>query len=144
MRKTKALVVALLAVLGWTVIFFTLLDWWAVTTPGERVASPVGLIAGEVERTAPTLVYFFLVGLVLGRVLGPRAGATWALLAAAVAMSLRALLAQQVFYSGVDSVAVALFAIDYMLPLVLAIGGATTSRLWRSTTSGADGIRNTN
>lgn len=140
MRKTKALISALLAVLGWTVIFFTLLDWWARSTAGERAVSPVGRIAGEVERTAPTLLYFFLVGLLLGRVLGPRAGATWALAAAVAAMSIHALLTQRVFYGGVDFLAVAVLAIDYLLPLVLAIAGAATSRLWRSTTSGADPI----
>lgn len=138
MRKTKALIVALLAVLGWTVIFFTLLKWWAVSTAGERAVSSVGLIAGELERTAPTLLYFFLVGLLLGRVLGPRAGATWALSAAAAAMSIYALLTPPLSYSGVDSPSVALLAIDYLLPLVLAIAGAATSRLWRSATSGAD------
>jgi hypothetical protein len=137
---TKALVGALLAVVGWTAIFFTLLNWWAVSTASERAVSPIGLIAGELERTAPTLLYFFLVGLLLGRVLGPRAGATWALLAAAAAMSFYALLTQQNFRGGLDSLAVTLLAIDYLLPLVLAIAGAATSRLWRSTTGGADQI----
>ena len=138
MRNTKALIGALLAVVGWTVIFFTLLNWWAVSTASERAAGRIGLIAGELERTAPTLVYFFLVGLLLGRVLGPRAGATWALLAAVAAMSIHALLTKQVFHGGLDSLTMALFAIDHLLPLVLAAAGAATSRLWRSTTSGAD------
>lgn len=114
-------------------IFFALLNWWAVSTPGERAVSPIGLIAGELERTAPTLVYFFVVGLLLGRVLGPLAGATWALLAAAAAMSLHALLTRQDFHGDLDSLTVALLAIDHLLPLVLAIAGAATSRLWRST-----------
>ena len=135
---TKALVGALLAVVGWTAIFFTLLNWWAVSTASERVGSPIGLIAGELERTAPTLLYFFLVGLVLGRMLGPRAGATWALVAAVAAMSIHAVLTRQISHGGFDSLAVTLLAIDYLLPLVLAIAGAVTSRLWRNTTGGAD------
>jgi hypothetical protein len=135
MPKTKTLIGALLAVVGWTLLFFTFLNWWAVNTAGERAVSPVGVIASEVERTAPTLVYFFLVGLLLGRMLGPRAGATWALSAAAAAMAIQALLTQRVL--GVDSLAVALLAIDYFLPLVLAIAGAATSRLWQSTTNGS-------
>ena len=138
MRSSKALFGALLAVVGWTLIFFSLLSWWAVNTPSERVVSPIGLIAGELERTAPTLVYFFVVGLLLGRVLGPRTGATWALLAAVAAMSIHALLTQQDFHGGPNSLTVALLAIDHLLPLVLAIAGAATSRLWRSTTGGAD------
>jgi hypothetical protein len=137
MRSSKALFGALLAVVGWTLLFFALLNWWAVSTPSERAVSPIGLIAGELERTAPTLVYFFVVGLVLGRVLGPRAGATWALLAAVAAMSIHALLTQQVLHGGLDSLTVALLAIDHLLPLVVAVAGAATSRLWR-TTSGAD------
>ena len=138
MRNTKALIGALLAVVGWTVIFFTLLNWWAVSTASERAVSGIGLIAGELERTVPTLVYFFLVGLLLGRVLGPRAGAMWALLAAVAAMSIHALLTQQIPHGGLDSLTVALLAIDHLLPLVLAIAGAATSRLWRSKTSGTD------
>lgn len=137
MRNTKALVGALLAVLGWTVIFFALLDWWAVRTAGERAVGSVGLIASELERTAPTSIYFFVAGLLLGRMLGPRAGALWALAAAAVAMCVYALLSRQVFHGGVDPLALALFAIDYLLPLVLAIAGAATSRLWGNTASGA-------
>lgn len=136
MRSTKALFGFLLAVVGWTLIFFALVGWWAANSPSERAASPTGLIAGELEQTAPTLVYFFVVGLLFGRVLGLRAGATWALLAAVAAMSIHALLAQQDFHGGLDSLTVALLAIDHGLPLVLAIAGAATSRLWRSTTSG--------
>ena len=139
MRDTnKALIGALVAVVGWTVIFFTLLNWWAVSTAGERAVSPIGLVARELEQTAPTLIYFFLVGLVLGRLLGPGAGATWALLAAAVAMSIHASLMQQIFPGGFDFLAAVLLAIDHLLPLVLAIAGAATSRLWRRTTSDAD------
>lgn len=138
MRNTKALIGALLAVLGWTVIFFTILSWWAVSTAGERAVSPLGLIAGELERTAPTLVYFFLVGLLLGRMLGPRAGAAWALLAAVAAMSIHAIFTPQIFHGGLDSLTATLFAVDHLLPMVLAIVGAATSRLWRSTTSGSD------
>jgi len=138
MRKTTALIVALLAVVGWTVIFFTVLNWWAVSTASERTTGIVGLLAGEIERTAPTLVYFFVVGLLLGRMLGPRAGMMWALSAAVAAMFVRALLVTRVFYGGVDSLAVALLAIDYLLPVVLAVAGAATSRLWGRTTSGTD------
>lgn len=138
MRSTKALVVALLAVVGWTLIFFTLLSWWASNTPSDRAGSPMGLIAGELERTAPTLIYFFVVGLLFGRVLGPRTGAIWALLAAVAAMSIHALLTPQDFHGGLDSLTVALLAIDHLLPLILAIAGAATSRLWQSTTRGAD------
>jgi hypothetical protein len=137
MRHTKALIGALLAVVGWTVIFFTLLSWWAVSTAGERAVSGIGLIAGELERTAPTLIYFFLVGLLLGRVLRPRVGAVWALLAAVGAMSIHAMFTQRSFHGGLDTLAVALLAIDYLLPLVLAIAGAATSRLWQGTTSGS-------
>ena len=138
MRSTKALIIALLAVVGWTLIFFTLLSWWASNTPSDRAVSPIGLIAGELERTAPTLVYFFVVGLLFGRVLGPRIGASWALLAAVAAMSIHALLTRQDFHGGLDSLTMALLAIDHLLPLVLAIAGAATSRLWQSTTNGAD------
>jgi hypothetical protein len=90
------------------------------------------------ERTAPTLVYFFLVGLLLGRMLGPRAGAGWALLAAAAAMSIHAMLTPQMLHAGIDALTATLFAIDHLLPLLLAIAGAATSRLWRSTTNGSD------
>ncbi|HUL94089.1 MAG TPA: hypothetical protein VLV56_17265 [Burkholderiales bacterium] len=137
MRNTKALVGALLAVVGWTVIFFALLNWWAVTTASERAVSPIGLVANELERVAPTLLYFFVVGLLLGRVLGPRAGAAWALVAAMAAMVIHALLTQRVLYAGLDLMTVALLAVDYFLPLVSAVAGAATSRLWRSSTSGA-------
>jgi hypothetical protein len=138
MRNTKAVLGALLAVVGWTLIFFSLLSWWAVNTPSERAASPIGLIADELERTAPTLVYFFVVGLLLGRVLGPRVGAAWALVAGVVAMSIHALLTRQNFDGGLDSLTVAMFAIDHLLPLVLAIAGAAASRLWQSPTGGGD------
>ena len=138
MWSRKALFGALLAVVGWTLIFFSLLSWWAVNIPSERAVSPIGLIADELERTAPTLLYFFVVGLLLGRVLGPRTGTTWALLAAVAAMSIHALLTQQDFHGSLDSLTVALLAIDHLLPLVLAIAGTATSRLWRSTTNGAD------
>lgn len=138
MRNTKALIGALLAVVGWTVIFFTILTWWAVSTAGERAVSPIGLIAAELERTAPTLLYFFFVGLLLGRMLGPRAGAAWALLAAVAAMFIHAMLAPQMFHAGLDALSAALLAVDHVLPLLLAIAGAATSRLWRSTTSGSD------
>ena len=137
MRNTKALVGALLAVVGWTVIFFALLNWWAVTTASERAVSPIGLVANELERVAPTVLYFFVVGLLLGRVLGPRAGAAWALVAAMAAMVIHALLTQRVLYAGLDLMTVALLAVDYFLPLVSAVAGAATSRLWRSSTSGA-------
>ena len=138
MWSTKALFGFLIAVVGWTLIFFALLGWWAVNAPSERAASSIGLIAGELERAVPTLVYFFVVGLLLGRLLGPRAGAAWALLAAVAAMVIHALLTQQDFHGGPNSLTVVLLAIDHLLPLVLAIAGAATSRLWRSTTGGAD------
>jgi hypothetical protein len=138
MRNTKAFIGALLAIVGWTVMFFALLNWWAVSTASERASSPLGLVVSELEGTAPTLVYFFVVGLLLGRVLGPSAGAKWALFAAVAAMSIHALLSRQVLHGDLDSVTVALLAIDHLLPLVLAIAGAATSRLWRSTTSDAD------
>lgn len=132
MRNTKAFIGALLAVIGWTAIFLALFDWWAVRTASERTAGPVGLLAGELERTAPTLVYFLVVGLVLGRLLGPRAGALWGLTAAAAAMVIHALFSARVFQGGGDLLAVALLAVDYLLPLVLAIAGAAASRLWGS------------
>jgi hypothetical protein len=122
---------------GWTVIFFVLLDWWAIRTAGERAVGSVGIIAGELERTAPTLVYFFVVGLLLGRMLGPRAGAAWAFSAAAAAMCVYAVLSRQVFSGGIDFLAAALLAIDYLLPPVLAVAGVATSRLWGNTASGA-------
>jgi hypothetical protein len=137
MPKTRTLIGALLAVVGWTLLFFAFLNWWAVNTASERAVSPVGAIASEVERTAPTLVYFFVVGLLLGRMLGQRAGATWALSAAAAAMAIQALLTQRVLPGGGGPLAFALLAIDYFLPLVLAIAGAATARLWRSTPNGS-------
>ncbi|HET7765042.1 MAG TPA: hypothetical protein VFK92_08120 [Burkholderiales bacterium] len=135
MRSTKALFGFLLAVVGWTLIFFALVGWWAVNSPSERAAGPTGLIAGELVQAAPTLVYFFVVGLLFGRVLGPRAGTTWALLAAVAAMSIHALLTRQDFHGGFDSLTVTLLAIEHGLPLILAVAGAATSRLWRSTSS---------
>ncbi|HTQ73411.1 MAG TPA: hypothetical protein VMI74_03920 [Burkholderiales bacterium] len=134
MLKTKTLLLALLAVLGWTVGFFMLLDWWAVNSPSERAASPVGLLVSEVGRTAPTMIYFFAVGLLLGRALGPGAGGVWALATAAAAMVIQAIATQRVFPDGADLVVLAALAIDYLLPLLCSIAGAATSRLWRSTT----------
>ena len=136
MPKTRTLLLALLAVLGWTVIFFVFLDWWAVHTAIERPATTVGMLVGEVKRTAPALVYFFAVGLLLGRGLGPGTGGVWALVAAAVAMVIQAISTQRIFPGGVDLVVLVVLAIDYLLPLLCAIAGAATSRLWRGTSGG--------
>ena len=133
MPKTRTLVFALLAVLGWTVIFFMFLDWWAVHTAIERPVTSVGLLVGEVQRTAPALIYFFAVGLLLGRALGPGAGGVWALLVAAAAMVIQAISTQGPSPGGVGLV---VLTIDYLLPLLCGIAGAATSRLWRGTTSG--------
>lgn len=138
-RIGKCLIGVLLAVLGWTMLFFTFSHWWALRTANEGIVGPLGLFTGEVVRSAPDFAYFFVVGLVFGHVMGPRAGAKWALLSAAAAMCVHALLARQIFY-GVDFfavVVVVVLAIDYVLPLVFAIAGAVTARLWRNATNGA-------
>jgi hypothetical protein len=140
MPKTRTLLYALLAVVAWTAIFFMFLDWWAVNNPSERAASPLGLLVGEVERTAPIMIYFFAVGLLLGRALGPRTGGVWGLVTAAAAMVIQAIATQRVFPEGAGFVLVVALAIDYLLPLLCGIAGAATSRLWRSGTGGDDPI----
>ncbi|HXZ55266.1 MAG TPA: hypothetical protein VEH03_07405 [Burkholderiales bacterium] len=138
MFKTKTLFLALLAVLGWTVIFFMFLDWWAVHAASERATTTVGLLVGEAERTAPTLIYFFAVGLLLGRALGLRTGGVLTLVTAAAAVVIQAIATQQVFSDGIGLMAVVVLAIDYLLPLLCGIAGVATSGLWRSTAGGGN------
>src|SRR5438132_474606 len=100
MSMGKAVTCALLAVLGWVLIFFTLSHWWALRTASGSTVGTIGLFAGEIVRTAPNLAYFFIVGLVFGVVMGTRLGTKLALFAASAAMCIYALLAQQIFYDG--------------------------------------------
>lgn len=130
------LVGTLVAVAGWMALFFTVSHWWALATANDGVVGTAGLVAGEVIRTAPTLAYFFVVGLIFGRTMGAGAGARWASLAAAAAMAVYASLAQQIFYGGLDALAVAVLAIDYLLPIVLAIAGAALAGMARHSTNG--------
>ena len=130
MRIRNPLVGTLAAVAGWVVLFFTVSHWWALATANEVVVGTAGLLAGEVIRTAPTLGYFFVTGLIFGRTIGAGAGARWASLAAAVSMAVYALLAQQIFYDGFDVLAVALLAVDYLIPIILAISGAALAGMW--------------
>src|SRR6267378_5751331 len=120
-----------LAVFGWALVYFLVAHSWALYIAREGTVGTTGLIGTEIVRIAPTLVYFLIVGLVFGLLISPAAGVRWAALAAAVAMAIEALLEHQIFYGGIDPLAVAVLAVDYLLPVAVAIAGALVTRLWR-------------
>ena len=51
-------------------------------------------------------------------------------------MAVYALLAQQIFYDGFDVLAVALLAVDYLIPIILAISGAALAGMGGRPTNG--------
>jgi hypothetical protein len=136
MQAAKGSVAAVVAVVGWALVYLSVAHSWALLTARERVVGPTGFVASEVVRIAPTLVYFFAVGLVMALLFGAATGARWAALATAIAMALEALLEKQVFFGGIDALAVAVLAVNYLLPIAVATGGALIARLWQNPKGG--------
>jgi hypothetical protein len=135
--SAKALTGTLLSVVGWVVIYFTISHWWTLSTSSERIVGAAGLVGGEVVRTAPTLVYFFAIGMVFGHIMGASSGAKWAVLGAAVSMCVYALLSQQVFLGAIDPLAVVVLVVNFLLPLLCAGAGAAATRTWHRSQSGS-------
>lgn len=131
-HAVKGTVGVVVAVLGWAVVYFVIAHSWALQVARESpVVGPAGLIGFEIFRIAPTLTYFLLVGLVFGSLCGAVVGARWAALGAAIAMTIEALIEQQVFYGAIDPLAVAILSVDYLLPVVFAVLGALITRSWQ-------------
>ena len=129
-RIAKGSGAVVLAVVGWVLIYLSVVHSWALLTARETVVGPTGLVLSEVVRTAPALVYFYVVGVVMAQFFGVAAGTRWAALAAAMAMALEALVERHIFFGGIDPLAVAVLGVNYLLPIVLAVAGAFTVRLW--------------
>jgi hypothetical protein len=51
-------------------------------------------------------------------------------------MALEALAEHQVFFGGIDPLAVAVLAVDYLLPIAVATSGAFFARLWQKPRGG--------
>ena len=131
MHAAKRAITVVLAVVGWALVYLTAAHSWALLTARESVVGPAGFVASEVVRVAPALAYFLAVGLVMAHLFGAAAGLRWATLTAAIAMALEALAEQRVFYGGIDGLAIAVLAVNYVLPIVAAMGGAVIVRLWQ-------------
>ena len=132
-RGTAAVVVT---VLGWALVYFFIAHAWALSTAHAGSVGTTGFIGLEILRIAPTLTYFLVVGLVIGSLLGPAAGARWTALGAAVSMVIEALLEHQIFYGGVDPLAIVVLAVDYLLPVLFATAGALITRSWQKPIGG--------
>jgi len=132
--RANVLIGTLLSVMGWIVVYITVAPWWAITTASERAMSPIANLVSMVVATAPTLVYFLVVGAVFGHLLGRMEGSKLALLSAAAAMCIHALIAEIVFYGGIELFAVLTVAIYFVLPLLIAVAGAASAHIWRSPT----------
>jgi hypothetical protein len=131
-HAVKGMAGAAVAVFGWALIYFLIAHSWALQIARESpVVGTPGLIGFEIFRIAPTLTYFLLVGLVFGSLIGAAVGARWAALGAAIAMAIEASIEHQVFYGGIDPLAVAVLTVDYLLPVVFAIVGALITRFWQ-------------
>ena len=130
-HTAKNSVGVVIAVVGWALVYFLMAHSLALHTARESIVGTAGLIGFEVLRIAPTLIYFLAVGLVFGFLRGPAAGARWAALGAATAMAIEALIEHQIFYSGIDPFAMAVLAVDYLLPVVFAVVGALVTRFWQ-------------
>ena len=136
-RAAKGLGAVVLALVGWVLIYLSVVHSWTLLTARETVVGPAGLILHEAVRTAPALVYFYVVGVVMAQFFRLALGARWATLAAAIAMALEALAERQIFFGGIDLLAVAVLGVDYLLPVALAGAGALTARLWQKPKGGA-------
>jgi hypothetical protein len=137
MRAAKGLGVVVLAVFGWVLIYLSVVHSWTLLTAREAVVGPTGLILHEAVRTAPALVYFYVVGIVMAQYFGIALGARWAALAPSAAMALEALAEHQIFLGGIDLLAVAVLGVNYLLPIALGVAGALTVRLWQKPKGGA-------
>lgn len=135
-RAVKILVAVVLAVIGWTIIYLSVVHSWALLTARETVVGPAELVLSEVVRTAPALAYFYVVGVGIAQFFGAAAGGRWAALAAAIAMILEALVERQIFFGGIDLLAVVVLGINYLLPIVLSVAGALTVQMWEKTKGG--------
>jgi hypothetical protein len=135
-QAAKRATAVVLAVVGWVLVYLTAAHSWALLTARESVVGPAGLVASEVVRIAPALVYFLAIGLVMAHLFAASAGLRWAALTAAIAMALEALAEQRVFYGGIDGLAIAVLAVNYLLPIVAAMGGASIVRLWQKPKGG--------
>jgi hypothetical protein len=130
-NAAKGTIGVVVSVLGWALVYFLVAHSWALYTARESTVGTPGLIGFEVLRIAPTLAYFLAVGLVFASLLGSVEGAKWAALGASVAMAVEALIEHQIFYGGIDLLAVAVLAVDYFLPVVFAVVGAFIARFWQ-------------
>ncbi len=133
----KGTVGVVVTVVGWALVYFLIAHSWALLTARESIVGPAGLIAFEVLRIAPTLTYLFVAGLVFGSLLGPAEGARWVALGAAVAMAIEALIEHQIFFGGIDPLAVATLSVDYLLPIVFGVAGALVTRFWKKPNANA-------
>jgi len=130
-HAAKGTISAVVTVAGWALVYFLIAHSWALYTARESTMGTVGLIGFEILRIAPTLTYFLVVGLVIGSLLGPAAGGRWAALGAVIAMAIEALIEHQIFVGGIDPLAVAVLAVDYLLPVAFAVVGAFIARFWQ-------------
>jgi len=130
-HAARGTVTVLVAVFGWALVYFFIATPWALYTTRESTMGTASLLAFEMLRIVPTLSFFLVAGLVIGSLLGSAGGAGWAALGASIAMGIEALIEKQVFYGGIDPLAVAVLTIDYLLPVVFAIVGALITRLWQ-------------
>jgi hypothetical protein len=123
-HAARGAITVFVAVLGWALVYFLFAHAWTLLTANESVVSQGGFVVREIVRIAPTLIYFLAAGLIVGYVFGRAMGARWAALAAAIAMIIEAMLERYTFFQGIDSFAVLLLAVNYILPIVVAAGGA--------------------
>jgi hypothetical protein len=135
-RGAKAAVLVSVSVFGWVFVYLFLAHSWALFAARESIMGPAGFVGTEVVRIAPTLAYFLLVGVVMGHLAGVSAGARGAALASAIAMAIEALVEHQIFVGGIDPLAVVVLAVNYLLPIAVAIAGAFITRLWQSANDG--------
>jgi hypothetical protein len=130
-RRIAGLAAAAVAAVGWLFVYSTVAFPWALMVARESFNGLAAFVAWQVVETAPALAYFLAVGLVMAVLFGVAAGARWAALAAAIAMALQARLWQYTFPGGIDSLALAVLSVNYLLPVAVAVGAALIGRLWR-------------
>jgi hypothetical protein len=130
-RSVTALAAVVLSVLGWALVYISVGNSWALLTGRGTTVGPLGLVVSEVVRIAPALVYFLAVGIAIAHVLGSSVGLRWAAFATAIAMALQAATERHVFFDGIDTLAVAILGVNYLLPVTVAVVGASIARLWQ-------------
>jgi hypothetical protein len=130
--SAKYIGLILLVVIGWIVMTLTLSHWWSVSTASDHAMGHSEVLAREVLRNVPNVVYFFCVGLLWSAKAGARTGGAWAALCAAIAMLLPAALSQHTFYDNIGPVEAAILGINYGTPILFAVGGALVIYAWRA------------